>query len=50
MSENKSRNAIETLGIRECTRCGDTGDEDEEFGVERIQGNLCIDCVEVLRD
>lgn len=39
---------IEILGIRECTRCGDTGDQDEEFGVEgvaRIGGNLCIDCV-----
>lgn len=39
---------VELLGIRECTRCGDTGDPDEEYGVRgiaRIRGNLCVECV-----
>lgn len=39
---------IETLGIRECDECGETGDPDEEYGVEgvaRIGGNWCLDCL-----
>lgn len=35
------------LGIRECSQCGKTGDDDEEYGVRgiaRIGGNLCVEC------
>lgn len=42
MTEN-----IETLGIRVCTECGDTGDPNEKYGVEgiaRIGGNICVEC------
>lgn len=39
----------EVLGIKECTRCGKTGNpEDGEYGVDgvaRIQGNICVECV-----
>ncbi len=41
----------EVLGIEQCTRCGKTGPEDEEYGVRgiaRIGGNLCVECVREL--
>jgi hypothetical protein len=39
---------LEVLGIRECTRCGKTGEPEEEYGVRgiaRIGGNICVECV-----
>lgn len=40
---------VHVLGIEKCTRCGKTGDDGEKYGVRgvaRIQGNLCVECVE----
>jgi len=42
---------FEVLGIKECRRCGATGDDGEEYGVRgiaRIGGNLCVECVREL--
>jgi hypothetical protein len=39
------------LGISECTRCDDRGDDPDAYdvrGVARIGGNLCVDCVKAL--
>lgn len=39
---------FEILGIKECIRCGKTGDDGEKYGVRgiaRIGGNLCVQCV-----
>jgi hypothetical protein len=41
----------EVVAIRECTRCGKTGDDSEEYGVQgvpQISGNLCAECAREL--
>lgn len=53
MSEESGRAIpqFDVLAIKECARCGKTGDDGEEYGVDgiaRIGGNLCLECVREL--
>lgn len=51
--EGDTLHGYKVVGIKECSRCGETGYSNKTYGVRgiaRIAGNLCVDCVEELTD